>query len=1231
MGAVYHARDRQTGGDVALKVLIEREDVVSDRFAHEVEFLSALDHPHIVGYVSHGITEAGAPFLVMPWLDGEDLQARLDRGPLAIFETFTLATAVADALAYLHARGIVHRDLKPSNLFLPSGSLDRVKVIDLGIARATIPSRPLTLSGVLLGTPGFMAPEQARGDQDIAPTADIFSLGCVLFECLTGTRLFDGAHVMAILAKILVEAPPRVRELRSDVPDALDLLVHRMVAKEPERRPQNGGQLREWLSDLTSVPAASLRSASVLTKTEQRVVSVLVVVLPRVDRAPDAHDDVTKADADPFRTAAARFGVRALALDPRTAIALAPEGVGGADQAMLLARFARHVVEAFPGAIVGLATGSGMASTRLPVGEAIDRGVAIVRAAPAGGGVNVDEVSAALLTARFDIRRDVGRILVEDERHSLDPTRPLLGKPTSCVGRDGELAILDAAFADCANSSRPKIVLITSEAGTGKSRVRHEFVRRLAVARQPPRVFHCSGDPLHATTPYALLAQAIRHAASISAGEPADTANAKLRAHLSEVVSPTLVPHLGAFLGELAGLEVEQTQHLPVLAARKSAEAMRDQLRGAFEAVLRAWCSRQPVVLVLEDLHWADAASIRLLDDALRRLDGQPVFVLALARPDVHKRFPTLWEHRHVTELKLPTLPARACARIARAAAGASASPEDIERVVERSGGNAFYLEELLRDAVERPTRRSSGPPSLRPDDLPATIIAVAQERLERLGSEERKVLRAASIFGETFPVEGVAALVGERAISLEPVLAALMSSESLSAVEAAHPSARGEYRFRHMFIRAAAYASLTEEDRTLGHRLAAAWLEAHEDPEIVALHWLEGAQRERAAAAFARAGEAFWKRGQAEATARCAVRALLVGAGEPQPTLRRLGLLADALEATRRIDPQEVFTGVEQHLAAPPEGLAASGGTTIAHLALDAALEGLRSTARDGLIPRAAISRAARALGALSDFSGAKQRLASAQSRDDVDGRDELRTAVARVSFWAGEWGATAEALSAEVLPSDPRDRIDALLMLATSMVATGGATSLGAGLDFVSRAESVLDGLGTDPVAQIRCSKTRHLCLYFAGEYGRAKEAARVEGMLAHAAGLRYEECISLHGIGELHVRLQDPIGARESLAKSDTIAVDIGAERMHLHNKALVAYIDGVREPLEAVAEKFRSSDNAWDELHARYWLGRLLAKRESSGARSAFTRALDLARRLKVRVFVDDCTTALAELV
>src|SRR5262249_30997361 len=159
-----------------------------------------------------------------------DLAVRLGRGPLTIDETIALGRRAAHALGAAHARGVVHRDIKPSNLFLPGGSIERLKVIDFGIAHAANELRT-TLSGVVMGTPSHMAPEQARGTYDVDGRADLFSLGCVLFKCLTGRPPFDGRHAMAILAKVLFEDTPQLCVLRPDLPLAFEDLILRMLAK----------------------------------------------------------------------------------------------------------------------------------------------------------------------------------------------------------------------------------------------------------------------------------------------------------------------------------------------------------------------------------------------------------------------------------------------------------------------------------------------------------------------------------------------------------------------------------------------------------------------------------------------------------------------------------------------------------------------------------------------------------------------------------------------------------------------------------------------------------------------------------------------------------------------------------------------------------------------------------------------------------------------------------------
>jgi serine/threonine protein kinase len=1239
MGVVYKAHDRETDRAVALKILLEHDQGPAARFAHEVELLSALDHPHIIGYVSHGFTRDGSPYLVMPWLDGVDLQERLREGALPIAEVLTLARCVADALSCLHGRGLVHRDLKPSNLFLPDGKVENVKVIDLGVARASIASEAMTLSGTLIGTPGFIAPEQARGDRDVAPSVDIFALGCVLFECITGRRLFTGSHLMSVLAKILLVDAPRVSELRPDAPPALELLVYRMVAKEPETRPRDGMELAQRLADLDKEPHLDSTAPSfhTLTASEQRVLTVLVVVLPPADVPLQAEGDQTRVDPDPFHSSSLRFGVRVHRLADRMAIALASERASAADKAVVLARFARFLVETLPTARVVLTTGTAVTGARLPVGEAIERAVTMVRAASLGAGVQVDEVTAALIIARFDVRREGGEIFVDGERVSVDPTRPLLGRPTSCVGRERELAVLESMFAECASGEGPKVVLVTAGPGAGKSRLRHELMRRLDVIAMPPRMLQCHGDPLHLATPYAMVAQAVRQAAGLQERDSAERARDRLRAHVAAFVPPGDASRVNDFLGEMIGACFDDEGRLPLRAARNDASAMADQVGHAFEDILRGWCEREPLVMFLEDLQWGDAPSVRVLERALHRLGGSKLFVLALARPEVRERFPTLFTERDTIEIRLPPIPKRACAKLLREVMGEGVPNDEVNQIVERSEGNGFYLEELIRAAAEaRPSRPST---TVREAYLPETVIAVAQARLERLDPTMRRVLRAASIFGDLFWVEGLSALVGQEPVALQPALAALVEEEAIVPSDNPRLAGFGEYAFRHEILRGTAYATLTESDRQLGHRLAARWLEQvrREDDEVVALHWLEAGEAACAAASFSRAAEASRLRAQADAAARCAVRALLIGDPNVETVdvvAARVQALAAAVEASRTLDARDALAGLERFVA-PVETTGPGATCALVQAALERWLKVLR-TGDDRRALATILADAACALGALADFGGARALLAEANTERDLRVQRLVRYASAKVAFWAGESGATLALLEETVLPENPRARSEMLLMLAMAVVMTDGRAGLARGLDFVSRAEAIFGASvegnpsGEDPLAPIRCIKQRYFCFCLAGEYALAATAAEDGVAFARRAGLRFWESANLHNAGEQYLRLGRPDQARAAIEKSNEIAGEIGAERTTKHNDVLLAYLDRQPERIVRLADEACATNDSWLELYGRYWLGHLLASKRALDAERALERALHLAGELKLRTMAEDCATTIAEL-
>jgi serine/threonine protein kinase len=298
MGTVYRGRDRQSGAAVAIKILHRSGVVDQQRFVREATILADLVHPGIVRYVAHGILEpgsTGSPYLVMDWVPGETLEARLRGTGVTVAESVVIARQVAAALAFAHGRGVVHRDIKPSNLIFPDGDLERAMVLDFGVARSVSQAGSLTETGSVVGTPSYMAPEQVRGDRDVGPAADVFALGCVLYECVTGRLTFEGLRFLALRAKILLWDPPPARIVATEVPFELDQLLSRMLAKLPAERPRDGAALIPLLAALaaieapvaprrtrrrTDTPTDLLRAGVVPSTDASRLVSIVLATTP---------------------------------------------------------------------------------------------------------------------------------------------------------------------------------------------------------------------------------------------------------------------------------------------------------------------------------------------------------------------------------------------------------------------------------------------------------------------------------------------------------------------------------------------------------------------------------------------------------------------------------------------------------------------------------------------------------------------------------------------------------------------------------------------------------------------------------------------------------------------------------------------------------------------------------------------------------------------------------------
>ncbi len=243
MGTVYEAHDAAEDVLVALKTLRidtgNRPSRGSDgsRLLREAAALADIGHSAVVRYVDHGTTPDGEPFLVMAWIEGDSLQTRLRARGVTPVEALNLAARLASGLSAAHARGVVHRDLKPANVMLAADDVDQAVIVDFGVARMARAGGDLTETGDHVGTLRYMAPEQIRSARSVDSRADVFSLGCILFECLTGRACFPGSDPVTVLARILFEPLPMPSAARIDLPRTLDSMVAEMLRRDASKRP----------------------------------------------------------------------------------------------------------------------------------------------------------------------------------------------------------------------------------------------------------------------------------------------------------------------------------------------------------------------------------------------------------------------------------------------------------------------------------------------------------------------------------------------------------------------------------------------------------------------------------------------------------------------------------------------------------------------------------------------------------------------------------------------------------------------------------------------------------------------------------------------------------------------------------------------------------------------------------------------------------------------------------
>ncbi|MES1244891.1 MAG: protein kinase [Acidobacteriota bacterium] len=833
MGSVWRAWDERLKRRVAVKRLRTDRTVPDglERLLREARTAAGLNHSAIV-QIHDLLEDATGNWIVMELVEGRTLRRLVEeQGPLPVAEALRIGREIAEGLAEAHDHQILHRDLKTSNVMV--GLSGRIKILDFGLAKR-LPHNgeeaeaeaPLSSAGMVLGTCHTMSPEQALG-QDLDARSDLFSLGSLLYEILTGEPPFRAATPTSSLARVLSFHPPELQDARPDVPRELSKLVARLLEKERLYRPRSAREVAEALAGMTDASfAGEIEGTTILdsppetpgerqrTIGEHRLLTVVCCGLVGLDEPGEA------GFLDPESLTEAMTGLEGLARTVCESFSGASETLLGhrlwlyfgypqarEDDALRAVQAARELADRVseigpvfspdgtrqPALRTAVHTGFAIVSIRPGQGEQLQPGPLLETARALqdlarAGEVVVSEATRTLIARAFatktlssarvpGLEEPVALYRVTGE---LDPRDGESGPLTPLVGRDGEVELLLDRYR-LARAGSGQAVLVSGEPGIGKSSLVKALRERLAA--EPPAWQIAHGSTTDQSSPLAPFL------------------------HLIPESVPLVTPEA-------------RERRQP---GRVSADAQRRRTFDALIARIAEMAESGPLVLVFEDLHWVDPSTLELLGLLLNEIPALPLLLVATFRPELHLP----WPHRpHITHLSLGRLDeAEATVLIDRVAQGRELPADARRQLLARAEGVPLFVEELTRALLE--TGLQGG--------IPTTLGGSLAARLDRSGPA-KEVAQVASVLGRTFTFELLAAVAPQGEKTLQEGLAELIRAEL---IQRRGMGKQARYSFKHSLLQGIAYASLLSRDRQELHRKTAEALEAEtNEPGLLAHHW---------------------------------------------------------------------------------------------------------------------------------------------------------------------------------------------------------------------------------------------------------------------------------------------------------------------------------------------------------------------------------------------------------
>nr|WP_275900344.1 protein kinase [Pyxidicoccus trucidator] len=942
MGLVVRARDHVLQRIVALKFLSAGQSLTQesmDRLLQkEARLVAQLDHENIVRIFD--VSEwKGSPFLIMECLEGQSLSALLEHGALELQRALGILGDVVAGLAHAHAHHIIHRDLKPSNVFiLPDG---RVKLLDFGLAR--FDSSPEMASG---GTPAFMAPEQWRGEpQDLR--TDTWAAGLLLYKMLTGELPYAADKLHVLRERVLSPGPvPPVRSRRSDLPDPVSWFLARALAKNPARRFQSALEMREQLRMLewTLFPSSGASPPRFIPHRRQ-----VTLVCCRLSACLESFDSEDLGDLQAaFQQACSRVierhgGWVALRMGDEVLgcfgypLAREDDVLCALRAALGLAKVASELPQAEQTELavhVGVHTDMVVLDALDPAGgkghapsiqgEAPRLATWLARqAAPntaslsdntlqgARGSFVAEPLGQQVFASSLGALRVGIHRLLNERPETTRFGRTLSRGLTPLVGRVDELRQLLARW-ERARQGHGAVVLLSGEAGIGKSRLIQELCQH--AVHEGAR---CISSQCWPQLSRSAFHPVLEWMAPLLELGPADSPAARKWARLEELSKVLELPHPEGLLllGQL--LDLPPRGDLPPLLM--SPDQQREHTLETLATFLLRLPARLPgggqpgsLLLVLEDLHWADPSTLRLLTLLQERIELSGVLLLLSTRPE--PRF-SCRRHPGFQRLALERLSEEDTAELVRRLTQdrPSLPGETLKLLVRQTEGIPLFVEEMTRMVL---TRAVPGAEMSGIGPLPVTLQELLLARLDPLPQEQKELVWTGAVIGRSFTRRQLAAVVERDGASLCRELEELVDEGLLlHKVDGTEPC----YEFRHALIQEEAYESLQKPRRRQYHHRVAFLLEhpgegvSPAPPELIAHHYTQAGESKPAIQYWAQAGELALRRSAFDESAAHLEQALALfrrlprAAQRVEEELRLLVLLGQALISARSYAAPEV------------------------------------------------------------------------------------------------------------------------------------------------------------------------------------------------------------------------------------------------------------------------------------------------------------------------------------